>query len=597
MPETLSELFHRAAEEYAECAALMHKVDGEYQSMSYGELGERVQRFARGLSALGVQAEDPVAIIAENRPEWAVADLAIVSLGAVNVPLFISLSPSQIGYALKHSGSKVVIVSNTDLLARSMTAMADDPEVRYVVMDPPEPLPDRVMPFEGVQALADESPMTEAGFQDARQAVEPGDLASIIYTSGTTGEPKGVMLTHANFTSNVFAAQDVLRFGPDDTLLSFLPLNHVFERLAAYYLALSQGACVAYSEGARQLRDNIRETRPTMMLLVPRVYEVFQEAMESRVAKVGGLAEKLFHWSAKVGRERAAALNDGRKPSPWTRLKWGIARAVFVDKLHAAMGLDRLRFFVSGGAALPTETAWFFHSLGLSLLEGYGLTETSPVVSVNRPARFKIGTVGPPLKDVEVKISEAGEILVRGPNVMLGYFKRPEDTAEAIDADGWFHTGDMGQVDDDGYLRITDRLKSLIVLANGKNVAPQPLENAVKASPYIAQAVAVGDGRPTVAALIVPAFERVATWAREQDIEVGGDPSELAAHPQVRKLLKGEVERLTRDFAEYELIRRFAILDHDFSVEAGQLTPTLKVRRKVVAERYADAIKSLYGAD
>ena len=595
MPGTLTELFQRAAAEHAQCAALQHKVDGEYRSITYAALARRVMRFARGLAALGVEAGDRVAIIAENRPEWAVADLATLALGAINVPLFTSLSPAQIRYILDHSGARLVIVSNASLLRTVLQATSDDVDVRVVVMDPPASLPDGAVAFDAVLELADGSPLTEEGYHAAWVQVVPDQLASIVYTSGTTGEPKGVMLTHANFVSNVRAAHEVLRFTRRDVLVSFLPLSHVLERMAAYYLALSWGACVASSEGPRHLRDNILEVRPTMMLLVPRVYEVFQEGIEARMAKLEGLPRRLYEWSFRVGRARATALNEGRIPSLGVAVQWAVAKLLFIRKLHAAMGLDRLRYFVCGGAALPPETAWFMLSLGLNILEGYGLTESSPVISVNRPKQFRIGTVGLPLKGVEVCISEAGEILARGPNVMRGYYRRPEDTAEAIDADGWLHTGDMGSLDEHGFLRVTDRLKSLIVLANGKNVAPQPIENALQASPYIAQAVVLGDGRPTVGALIVPAFDSLRRWAEGCGLEIPDGNGALAASPHVRKLLREEIDRLTKDLADYERIRRFQVLDHELTPEAGELTPTLKTRRGVVAEHYADEVRALYG--
>lgn len=356
MPGTLTELFQRAAAEHAQCAALQHKVDGEYRSITYAALAHRVMRFARGLAALGVEAGDRVAIIAENRPEWAVADLATLALGAINVPLFTSLSPAQIRYILDHSGARLVIVSNASLLRTVLQATSDDVDVRVVVMDPPASLPDGAVAFDAVLELADGSPLTEEGYHAAWVQVVPDQLASIVYTSGTTGEPKGVMLTHANFVSNVRAAHEVLRFTRRDVLVSFLPLSHVLERMAAYYLALSWGACVAYSEGPRHLRDNILEVRPTMMLLVPRVYEVFQEGIEARMAKLEGLPRRLYEWSFRVGRARATALNEGRIPSLGVAVQWAVAKLLFIRKLHAAMGLDRLRYFVCGGGrAAPRD--------------------------------------------------------------------------------------------------------------------------------------------------------------------------------------------------------------------------------------------------
>jgi len=592
---TVNRLFHQAAREYGTSPALSRKVGGRYEPITYADLARQVSAFGRGLVALGIEKGDRVAIISENRPEWAVADLGMLSIGVVNVPLFVSLSAEQIAYIVSDSGARALIVSDEKLLARCQLAASQRPSLRLVLMEPPAEADPRITPFAEVLRLADESPLDAAAHAERLQSVEPDDLASIIYTSGTTGDPKGVLLTHWNFASNVLAAQAVLRFSTDDVLLSFLPLNHVFERLAAYYLALSQGSMVAYTESLRRLRDNMREVEPTMMLLVPRVYEVFQETITDRVAQGPTRACRLFQWASGVGRRRTARLDSGRALSPWLAAEWWLARKLVLDRVRRTLGLRRLRYFVSGGAALPRATAEFFHSIGLPILEGYGLTETSPVVAVNRPERLKLGTVGLPLEGVEVKIDAQGEILVRGPNVMRGYHNKPEATAEAIDRDGWFHTGDIGVIDEDGYITITDRLKDLLVLASGKNVAPQPIERKLRNSAYIGEAVVLGDGRPSVTALIVPAFQRVEEWAMGQGLAKHADRAAMCADQAVRKLIREEISRLTQDLAEYEKVTRFALLDHEFSVESGQLTPTLKVRRKVVQRIYADEIKAMYG--
>jgi len=595
MGTTVNRLFHDAAAKYGPFPALSRKVAGRYEPITYADLARQVCAFGRGLVALGIEKGDRVAIISENRPEWAVADLGMLSIGVVNVPLFVSLAAEQIAYVVSDSGARALIVSDEKLLARCELAASRCPSLRLILMEPPAEADPRITPFAEVLRLADESPLDAAAHGERLQSIGPDDLASIIYTSGTTGEPKGVELTHWNFASNVLASQAVLRFGTDDVLLSFLPLNHVFERLAAYYLALSQGSMVAYTESLRRLRDNMREVEPTMMLLVPRVYEVFQETITDRIAGGPTRARRVFEWASGVGRRRTALLDAGLSVPPWLAAKWWLARKVVLDRARGAMGLRRLRYFVSGGAALPRATAEFFHSIGLPILEGYGLTETSPVVSVNRPQRFRLGTVGLPLQGVEVRVAQQGEILVRGPNVMCGYHNRPEATAEAIDSEGWFHTGDIGAIDEDGYITITDRLKDLLVLANGKNVAPQQIENRLSGSPYITQAVVLGDGRPAVTALIVPAFQRVEQWAARQGQPELADRTALCADKAVRKLFRDEISRLTADVAEYERVTRFTLLDHDLSIESGQLTPTLKVRRKVVQRMYADEIRTMYG--
>jgi len=424
--------------------------------------------------------------------------------------------------------------------------------------------------------------------------VRSEDLASIVYTSGTTGDPKGVLLTHGNFMANLVSCQEVLHFTPEDLLLSFLPLNHCLERLAGYYLPLAAGAQVAFAESLRRLRENLREAQPTHMILVPRMYQAFHEAILDQVGKLPPRRQRLFAWALQVSTRRVQAEQEGRTPGLGLRAQWKLAHRLVFRRLHRAMGFQRMKYFISGGAALAPATEWFFHALGLPILEGYGLTEASPVVTVNRPGRSRLGTVGSALSGVELRLSPQGEILVRGANVMQGYYQRPEETAEALDEEGWLHTGDIGELDETQHLRITDRLKDILVLSNGKNVAPQPIESALVASPYLAQVVLVGDHCPYVTALVVPAVERVQAWAREHGHAVPEDCAGQAQSERVQALVRGEINRLTEHLADFERIKSFVLLERELTIEEEELTPTMKVRRKAVAERFAERIRGMY---
>jgi long-chain acyl-CoA synthetase len=424
--------------------------------------------------------------------------------------------------------------------------------------------------------------------------VRPGDLASLIYTSGTTGDPKGARLTHDNFHSNAIAAANALPVSDRDIFLSFLPLCHVFERLGGHYLPLSIGATIAYSEGLFSVQRNMEETHPTIMLSVPRLYSALEGRIMETVSKSRPLQRRLFHWGMKVGRARNLGRLEGRF-NPLLEIQYALADHFIFANLREKLG-GKLRYFVSGGAPLPRSAAEFFYSVGITILEGYGLTETSPVISVNRPDSLKFGTVGPPIPGVEIKIAEDGEILSRGPHIMEGYHNKPDDTVLAIDPDGWFHTGDIGRLDELGRLAITDRKKDIIVLANGKNVAPQPIEGAIKASPYISDIALIGDRQNIITALVVPAFGAVKHYAQEHGIDAHDNES-LSKNPEIRKLIKAEIDRCSAVFADFERVRRFALLSHEWTIENEMLTPTMKIRRHAIAESYAGIIAEMSGSD
>jgi long-chain acyl-CoA synthetase len=591
--KTICQAFQETAARLPDHPALMHKEAGRYLSRTYAELAEQVRDFALGLAALGVAPGDRVALLLANRPEWAVADLATLSLGAVTTPLYPTLPPSQVQYMLADAAVSVLILEDEKQWQKIEPIRETLPALRHVLMVEPRPAEAAeagVLAFADVLAMGRASGETAAEFERRWRAVKPEDLASIIYTSGTTGEPKGAMLTHWNFMSNVLGAAKLIDLGADDLFLSFLPLSHVFERMGGYYFPISVGATIAYAESVFAVQQNMVEVRPTIMTSVPRLYESMQARILDTIAKAPPRRQRLFHWALGVGRTAAARRREEQLVGPLLALQFAVADRLVFRKIRERTG-GRIRYFISGGAPLPRATAEFFAAVGLTILEGYGLTETSPVIAVNRPGRVRLGTVGELLPGVEVKIAPDGEILTRGPHVMRGYFHKPEDTREAIDPEGWFHTGDIGELDEAGYLRITDRKKDIIVLANGKNVSPQPIEAALKSSPYIQEAVLIGDKQPTVTALIVPAFDRLRAHARENSLPT--EPKALVQHPETRRLIKGEIDRHSTHLADFERIKRFTMLDHEFSIDGGELTPTLKLKRRVIAEKYADQIAAM----
>ncbi len=595
MTDTLNWMFQASVEKFGDSPALSSKVAGKYSSITYREMATKVRAFASGLVASGIEKGDRVALISENRPEWAMADIGIMHIGAINVAIFPTLPAAQVKYIIGDSGAKIIIVSDRKQLRKALEVKETLPDLHIVTMDCPADPANDVMTFDDVLKRAEGSPLSDLDYEECWKSVQPNDWASIIYTSGTTGDPKGAILSHRNFASNVEAAQDVLTFGHGDVLLSFVPLNHAMGRLVDHYLPLSCGSTVAYVENVRRLRQNLGEVRPHYMLLVPRVLEMFREGLTDSIGKEPLRKQKLFQWALSVGKRSWEESQKQSGPSPLLAVqRWFAERFVF-SKIRDRLGLQRLKLFFCGGAPLANTTAEFLSAMRLPILEGYGLTETSPLVAVNRLNHVKFGTVGLPVKGVEVNLDEDSEILVRGPNVMQGYFKKPEETAEAIDSESWFHTGDIGEFDGDGFLKITDRKKNLLVLANGKKVAPQPIENRLLQSTYISQIILLGENRSTVTALIVPNFRSLGHWIKEHGIGVNSeDNRELTQDPKVHRLIQEEIQRLSHDLASFERVRRFSLIDQEFTVETGELTPTLKVRRRVVMEKYKDLIEVMY---
>ena len=590
----LCDLFYGAVDAYDKPRHLVYKKDGAWRAWSSAEFRDAVEELSLGLRALGVERGDRVAILAENRPEWAFADLATLAAGALDVPIYASLTAAQVLYILKDSQARVVFVSNEAQAAKVAAVRAQAPALRHVIRMGEDPVADTLSLTEVREQGRPARQADPAAVRTSAAVAGPDDLATIIYTSGTTGDPKGVMLSHGNIVSNVAAATKVFPvFGPDDVALSFLPLCHIFERMAGHYLMLSRGVTIAYAESVDKVPANMAEVRPTVMFSVPRLYEKMHARILEKVAADPPLRRRTFRWALGVGqaafRHRVART---RLPAR-LRLQRALAERLVFGKIKKRTG-GRLRVFVSGGAPLPREIAEFFGAVGLLILEGYGLTETSPVIAVNRPDDFRPGTVGPPVEGVEVKIAPDGEILTRGPHVMKGYYNRPEATAEAIDKDGWFHTGDVGFLED-GFLTITDRKKDIIVTSGGKNIAPQPIENVLKTNKYIAEVVMIGNKRNFPSALVVPNFEALEKLAAARGIAFR-DREDLVRRPEIVAHYEQAVKEATGDLARFEQIKKITLLPREFSIESGELTPKLSVKRRVVEQKYKDMIDRMYEA-
>jgi len=590
---TVCDIFYYSVDTFRKAEHLKYKQDGTWRAISSENLRTAVEEISMGLRALGVEKGDKVAILSENRPEWAIADLATLAIGAADAPVYSTLTPAQVLYILNDSESKVVFVSNAAQAAKVAEVRSQAKRLQHVIRMDAAPI-EGTLHFDEVRAKGREALARDKHAVRTRAAeVKPEDLATLIYTSGTTGDPKGVMLTHSNLVSNVLAAAKVFDgFGPDDVCLSFLPLCHSFERTSGHNFMLFAGATIAYAESVEKVPENMAEVRPTVMGSVPRLYEKMYARVNEKVANDSPLRQKMFRWAIGVGREAFRHRVERTEPGALLKWKLAIADKLVFSKIKQRTG-GRLRLFISGGAPLAREIAEFFGAAGLLICEGYGLTETSPVITCNRPDWIKPGTVGLPIEGVEVRIAPDGEILCRGPNVMRGYFKKPEATAEAIDREGWFHTGDIGVLDKDGFLTITDRKKDILVTSGGKNIAPQPIENTIKTNKYFAEVVMIGNNRNFPAALVVPNFESLEKWAKEKGL-AAGSRDDLLRKPEVVAFYQELVNDLTPGLAQFEKIKKITLIPREFTIEAGELTPTLKVKRRVVEGKYKDVIDRMY---
>ena len=593
MPATLNALFFDALDHHRGLpAAYRHKVHGRWEAITHDELQARVYATYAAIRGLGLGDGDRVAIISENRIEWALTDYACLTARCADVPVYPTLPDHQVEYILRNSRSKAVFCSTRTQLEKVREIRDRLPELRHVVVfDAGLAGPGEMQFSELEESGARETGRWPDWREDALKA-EPADLATLIYTSGTTGDPKGVMLSHGNISSNVDAALQVLDLRPGSDCLSFLPLSHIFERMVGHYTMLSAGVIINYATNIDAVPTEMLEVRPTLMASVPRLYEKIYARVVENVAAGSRLKRAIFEWARATGDKLLDYRLDGTSPSWLLKAAGFVADRLLFSKLRARLG-GRFEFAVSGGAPLNPEICRFFLAAGIPILEGYGLTETSPVISVNPLEKIKPGTVGLPVPGVEVKIADDGEILTRGPHVMMGYYNDPDATSEAIDAEGWFHTGDIGEIDADGYLRITDRKKDLIVTAGGKNIAPQPIEALFKTSNFFNNAVMLGDKRRFPIMLLVPNFTTLEGWAEHKGITEKNREA-LVALPAVKEKLEREARKLLRDLAQYETPKKFLIIPNDFTIDGGELTPKLSVRRKVVEEKWRTEIEALY---
>lgn len=591
-PQTLNALFFGAVQRHAgRAAALRYKRDGVWLPIRHTELFERVRHLAAGFRALGIMPGDRVAILSENRPEWAITDYACLTSRCIDVPVYPTLPAHQIAYILRDAGVRMVCCSTPEQLAKIQGIRNELPAIEHVILFDQGEVPAGVMPMGEVERLGEEPAHHWSEWENQALTAVPDDVATLIYTSGTTGDPKGVMLTHGNIASNVVSALEVLAL-KDGDCLSFLPLSHIFERMVGHYTMLQGGVVINYATNHETVGAEMPEVRPTFMASVPRLYEKIYARVVEAAESGGWLKQRIFAWARRRGLARVERELRGEAVAGELGLADRIADRLVFSKLRARTG-GKLHYFVSGGAPLNADISKFFLAAGLPILEGYGLTETSPVITVNPPGRIKPGTVGLAIRDVEVKIADDGEILTRGPHIMKGYYQDPEATRAVIDADGWFHTGDIGELDADNYLRITDRKKDIIVTAGGKNIAPQPIESLLKQNPFISSAVMLGDKRRFPIMLLVPNFTTLEAWRVTKGIP-HLTPEELVARSDVQEKVEREARKSFRNLAHYETPKKFLLLPREFTIESGELTPKMSIKRKVVEAHWREAIEALY---
>jgi len=589
--DTIPALFHHAVTSYDKSDAFRHKRNGKYSNISHKQTLDLVDSASQGLLALGLAKGDRVALLSENRYEWVLADLAILSAGQINVPIYATLPAKQIEYMLKDSEARAVFVSTPEQLAKIESIRQGLPNLSHIIVFETDAANDSNITLEQLAQRGADSPQTEP-YKERIATIGKYDWASIIYTSGTTGDPKGVILNHWNFVSNVLGALDLFELGPNDRCLSFLPLSHVLERTGGYYAMMYAGATIAFAENVDTVPQNLLEVAPTVMVSVPRLYEKMYARILDTVTAGSSIKKGLFFWAIGVGKRYVNEMLEKRLKGS-TKFQYHIASRLVFAKLKARTG-GKLRFFISGGAPLAREIAEFFYAAGLPVMEGYGLTETAPVLTLNSFENFRFGTVGKAVQGVTIRIAEDGEILAKGPNIMLGYYKKPDLTNEVLDGE-WFHTGDIGHIDNDGFLTITDRKKDLIVTAGGKNIAPQPIENLLKTNKYIAEAVVIGNKRKFIAAIIVPNMDNVRTFATAAGLSDQSD-AELVKDPKVVQKFNSEIDQLSEHLASFERIKKFVLLQKDFTIEGNELTPTLKVKRAIIEAKMKDEIDALYSA-
>ena len=589
-PGTLVELFFSGIDRFDLPNAQMYPTAQGWKPVAHQQVLDQARSLAAALTDAGFRRGDRIGLLSENRPEWALTDYTLLSIGALTVPLYGTLPPAQIEFILRDAGARAVFVSNADQLAKILEIADQLPELELIVaFDAVPNRTSKVRLLAELLAAGDATRPDEATFRAQALAAKPDDIATLIYTSGTTGQPKGVMLTHQNIFSNVQAQAWLSSGTGQDIALSFLPLSHVFQRMVDYCLFYN-GIPIAYVPSIDDVAKALVEVKPTIVCAVPRVYEKFY----ARIMAATGIKRHLVLRARQVALDWAERTLKGQPVPLGLRIQHTIFDRLVYAKVRERLG-GRLRFFVSGGAPLPPHLGFFFYGAGVLILEGYGLTETSPVTNVNKPDALRVGTVGQPVPGTEIMIADDGEVLVRGPQVMKGYYKNEAATAEVIDADGWFHTGDIGDIDADGYLRITDRKKELIVTAGGKKIAPQPVENLAKLSRFVSDAMIMGDRRPYPIMLIVPNFAVLESWASEQKMR-WTSRSALVAEPAVQAKIEQEVMSRLSDLARFELPKKFLVLDREFELDRGEITVKMSLKRRVIEEHFQEGIEGLYAS-
>ncbi|MBI5484366.1 MAG: long-chain fatty acid--CoA ligase [Deltaproteobacteria bacterium] len=591
---SIPDMLRSNAKEFGSRLALKYRKQGEFVTLDYENFYERALMVARGLRKMNVKQGDRIAILSENRAGWVIADMGILCCGGITVPIYPTNTPEQIEYTINHSGARIVFVSGKFQYSKLLKVRASIPGVELVVsferfLGDPALL---VTTFYQLSEI--DSPITAEEKQEIEaiiDQVKPEDMLTLIYTSGTTGVPKGVMLSHANILTNTeYLTKQSGAIDQNDVLLSFLPLSHILERTAGYYMTIRNGALMAFADSIEKVAENMAEIRPTVMVCVPRLFEKIYHRIFENAHQMPAVKKNLFHWAVEVGKKYIDATYIHKQPTTLLNMQYALADRLVFSKIRAKFG-GNMKLFCSGGAPLDKNINEFFWVIGIPIFEGYGLTETSPALCFNNFEHIRFGSVGVALEKTEFKIAEDGEILVRGPQIMLGYYNDPVATAEAIQ-DGWFKTGDIGHIED-GFVFITDRKKELIITAGGKNIAPQPIENELKMDKYVSSAYVYGDRKPYLTALIVPNLERLLEIAKEKHIHYY-ELDDLVMHEPIQKLFEQRLADINNRLAPYETIKKFVLIPHDFSIEGGELTPTLKLRRKVIYEKYKHRIEDMY---
>ena len=598
--KSIPAVFQNRTQEFGERAIVAYKTpSGTWEDISWNRMNEMVRSLGYFLIQRGVQPGDKIALFSPNRYEWWMTDLAILSVGAVNVPIYATNSAEESRYIIENSDSRMCFVATKEHMEKILAVKSKLPNLKEIII-----FDSLEKPVTGVIELKDAlkegaSSKKEKDFDNRINAIKAQDLATIIYTSGTTGPPKGVMLSHNNFFANVNQIYNVdpelFKRAHELTFLSFLPLAHSFERTCGYYTPMSYGMKVYFAEDFAKILENFQEVRPVCIVSVPRLYEKIHSGILAKVSGAPPVKKALFSWAMGIAAQNLPYICNDKPRTGFFAFKYNLADKIIFSKLRAALGMDKLEFAFSGGGPLSVSDAEFFLGMGIKVIEGFGLTETTPVTNTNKMSKIKPGTVGLAVKDTTVKIGEGGELLIKGPQVMMGYYKNETATKEAFTPDGFFRTGDIAEIDSDSYVKITGRLKDLIITSGGKNISPQNIENSLKASRFIEQLAIIGDNRKYLAALIIPAFTDLESWAKENGIEFTSR-KDLIENSKVKDLFAKEIEENMKDYARVEQIRKFALLDKEWSQDTDELTPTLKLKRRVITQKYKDIIESLYPA-